>query len=214
MTLKMRAVLWDMDGTLIDTEQLHFEIVRDWCARHGYTLTSEGNERILGRSMPEKWEILKPHLDGSADVKDFYDECARDYMSRLSSDMMRKEPVSVVRRLAEMGVPQACVSNGDENVIEANLRAIGLEDCISFFISGSMVSRGKPYPDPYLAAAERLDIRPQLCIAVEDSPVGISAAMAAGCYTCAWPGEEGGALSRYSRLISSADDFPWEMLQD
>ena len=211
-TQKIRAVFWDMDGTLIDTEHLHYAVIRDWCAAHGYTLTEAANEELLGKSMPEKWSLLQDRLTPSATERGFREECGRNYIDRLSPELMRPETVAVVKELARKGVLQACVSNGDEEVIDANLRTIGIEALMAFTISGRKVRHGKPYPDPYLAAAVRARLQPAQCLAVEDSSVGLVAARSAGCYTCAWPGGSGCHLPEVDCLISDPEEFPWHLI--
>lgn len=203
-----------MDGTLIDTEFLHFEVIRDWCAGHGHVLTEKANEDLLGKTMPEKWRLLESLLEATATAESFFGECERAYVDRLRPDMMRPETVAVVRQLAEQGVLQACVSNGDAAVVAANLRILGLESCMAFFISGGDVQRGKPDPDPYLAAAIRAGLQPHQCMAVEDSPVGLAAAKAAGCHTCAWPGEGVAGLPEVDCFIAGPEDFPWQLIRE
>ncbi|WP_147822422.1 HAD family hydrolase [Salidesulfovibrio onnuriiensis] len=208
----IQAVFWDMDGTLIDTEYLHYEVIRDWCARHGYVLTEAANEELLGKSMPEKWNLLRDRLAPTAGEQAFQRECGRDYIDRLRPEMMRPETVAVVRALAQKGVLQACVSNGDPEVIDANLRMIGIESLMAFTVSGRDVAYGKPAPDPYLEAALRAGLEPGQCLAVEDSPVGLSAALAAGCHTCAWPGESVEGLPEVHCFIREAGEFPWHLI--
>lgn len=202
-----------MDGTLIDTEFLHYEVIRDWSAGHGYILTEEANEELLGKSMPEKWSLLHDRLGPTAEEEDFRRECGRNYIDRLRPDMMRPETVAVVRELAEKGVMQACVSNGDEEVIDANLRMLGIESLMAFTISGRKVRKGKPFPDAYLAAASRARLAPGECMAVEDSSVGLVAAKSAGCYTCAWPVDGFEGLPEVDCLIKEPDQFPWHLIE-
>ena len=71
LTKRPKAVFWDIDGTLITTEGLHYQVIRDWCAGHGYTLTEQANDELLGKTMPEKWAILQGRLPaGLTEEKD------------------------------------------------------------------------------------------------------------------------------------------------
>jgi beta-phosphoglucomutase-like phosphatase (HAD superfamily) len=205
-----KAVFWDIDGTLITTEGLHFEVIRDWCAVHGHMLTADANAQLLGKTMPEKWTILGPRLAVLSTEEAFREDCARMYMDRLRPDMMRSGPVNAVRRLHELGVPQAAVSNGEAPVIEANLRVLGLWELMRFTVCGNDVAFGKPAPDPYLEAARRAGFAPGQCLAVEDSPVGIASAARAGLFVVAWP-EEDLALAEAELVVSDERGFPWEL---
>ncbi len=210
LTHPPKAVFWDIDGTLITTEGLHFEVVRDWCAVHGHVLTPSANVELLGKTMPEKWAILRPRLTVHSTEAKFRADCARMYMDRLRPDMMRSGPVDAVRRLHGMGVPQAAVSNGEAPVIEANLRVLGLWELMRFTVCGNDVAFGKPAPDPYLEAARRAGFRAGECMAVEDSPVGVASAAGAGMFVLAWP-EHVLELPGADLVLRDERDFPWEL---
>jgi len=205
-----QAVFWDVDGTLILTEGLHYEVIRDWCAGRGYELTPEANEELLGKTMPEKWAILAPRLAPGLTEEEFRDDCARAYLAGLKADMMRPGPVAAVRRLHELGVAQAAVSNGEAPVIEANLRALGIWEMMSFIVCGNDVPQGKPAPDPYLEAARRAGLDPARCMAVEDSPVGVASAAGAGMFVLAWPAEDA-ELPGASLVLREGEEFPLGM---
>ena len=212
LTKRPKAVFWDIDGTLITTEGLHYEVIRDWCAGHGHTLTEEANEELLGKTMPEKWAILQGRLPAGLTEEAFRADCARAYMDGLRADMMRPGPVAAVKRLHGLGVPQAAVSNGEAPVIEANLRVLGLWELMAFTVCGNDVASGKPAPDPYLEAARRAGFAPRDCMAVEDSIVGVTSAARGGLVTLAWPEVAPGTtveLPGATLTLLDDADFPW-----
>lgn len=216
LTKRPKAVFWDIDGTLITTEGLHFDVIRDWCAGHGYTLTEEANDELLGKTMPEKWAILQGRMPAGLTEDEFRDDCARAYMEGLRADMMRPGPVAAVKRLHELGVLQAAVSNGEAPVIEANLRVLGLWDLMAFTVCGNDVANGKPAPDPYLEAARRAWFAPEECMAVEDSIVGVTSAVSGGFVTVAWPETVPGApvdLPGATLTLRDDADFPWAVFE-
>ena len=211
-----KAVFWDIDGTLITTEGLHYEVIRDWCAGHGYTLTEKANDELLGKTMPEKWTILQRRLPAGLAEDDFRADCARAYMEGLRADMMRSGPVAAVKRLHTLGVLQAAVSNGEAPVIEANLRVLGLWELMAFTVCGNDVANGKPAPDPYLEAARRAGFAPDECMAVEDSTVGVTSAASGGLITLAWPEAAPGVqveLPGATLALSDDADFPWAVFE-
>lgn len=208
----LRAVFWDIDGTLIDSEELHYHVIADWCRVRGYLLTIEDNAMLLGKSMIEKWHHLASVHDFNADSTVFSTECANMYCRALHSEMQRNETVAVFRKLAAMNIPQACVSNGDLAVVKANLKILDLQDLVQFSISGEDVKNGKPDPEPYLLAAEMLGVEPGNCLVVEDSRVGVRSAAAAGMRVVAWP-EAGTSREGYEQaeyIVTDSTQFPWE----
>ncbi|SHO46375.1 HAD family hydrolase [Desulfopila aestuarii] len=213
-TQKIEAVLWDIDGTLIDSEDLHYDVIADWCKARGYVLEKEDNAVLLGKSMAEKWQYLKTVHDFRVDGEMFSRECAAMYCAALRPELARTESVAVFRKIADMNIPLACVSNGDAAVVEANLEILGLADLIRFSISGEDISSGKPDPEPYLLAAKKMGVSPGNCIAVEDSLVGVTSASAAGMTVIAWP-EPGTSVAGYeaaSYFIREEMEFPWHLI--
>jgi beta-phosphoglucomutase-like phosphatase (HAD superfamily) len=212
----IQAVFWDIDGTLIDSEELHYQVIADWCRDRGYILKKEDNEQLLGKSMLEKWQHLSSVYDFKADATLFSSECAEMYCNALTPALKRKAPDIVFRKISALAITQACVSNGDRAVVEANLKILDLEDLVRFSISGEDVTHGKPDPEPYILAAAKLNVKPQNCIAVEDSTVGVRSALAAGMTVIAWP-EEGSSRAGYEKadyFIATPADFPWQLLNN
>ncbi|PIE72754.1 MAG: haloacid dehalogenase [Deltaproteobacteria bacterium] len=210
----IQAVLWDIDGTLIDSEDLHYQVIADWCGEQGFSLTPEDNENLLGKSMNEKWHILRKSHSLSVSLAGFKEDCARRYCKAVSGDLQRKAPLELFRNFARCGIAQACVSNGDRTVVEANLKALEIDGLVSLRISGDDLENGKPDPEPYLRAAQRLGVTADECLVVEDSSVGVTAGLAAGMRVVAWPLEkqtsEGIASAHFT--IRDKKDFPLHLL--
>lgn len=210
----VKAVFWDIDGTLIDSEELHYQVIADWCQDYGFPLKKEDNDALLGKSMVEKWEILSLKYPIQSDEIHFKKECAERYCAAVQRDLEREELTTIFRAVAKSSVPQACVSNGDMVVVEANLQVLGLAGLVSFSISGDDVTNGKPDPEPYLAAAEKLGLAPSECLVIEDSTVGVAAGAAAGMQVVAWP-EENSPKEKYSKadyFVTCTAEFPSHLL--
>lgn len=182
----IRAVLWDIDGTLLDSESHHFAAMAAVCARHGHVLSQADYDRLLGRSMPEVYALLDAVEPMPFDVAGFARACTRRYVETVASVQPRPGALERVDWLAARGVPQACVSNSGRVVVDANMGRMARAS-LAFAISRDDVVHGKPHPEPYLAAAARLGLSPSTCLVVEDSPVGARSARAAGMRTFAWP---------------------------
>jgi len=187
MTQTIAAVLWDMDGTLIDSERLHYEVLAEQCRAEGLPWSWEDNEAVMGATMNEKWRHLNQLHTFSRSMEDWLQEFNRLYKERLAPELGLPQQVQAVRRLHCKGMPQACVSNGEREVVEANLEALDIAKCFTVVVANGDAPRGKPWPDPYLLACERLECAPLSCLAVEDSPLGVTAALSAGLVTVVWP---------------------------
>lgn len=210
----VKAVFWDIDGTLIDSEELHYQVIADWCEDLGFPLKKEDNDSLLGKSMVEKWEILSLKYPIQSDEKSFKEECANRYCAAVTRDLEREALTSIFRGVGKSSIPQACVSNGDMVVVEANLKILGLTDLVSFNISGDDVKNGKPDPEPYLAAAKKLGLQAADCLVVEDSIVGVAAGVAAGMKVVAWP-EAGTSKDNYLKadyFVTCQEEFPHHLL--
>lgn len=210
----IKAVFWDIDGTLIDSEELHYQVIADWCADLGFPLKKEDNDSLLGKSMVEKWEILSKKYPIDSDEVTFKKECAKRYCGAVKKELQRDEAVAIFRAIAKTSIPQACVSNGDMVVVEANLQVLELTEMVTFCISGDDVKNGKPDPESYLMAAEKLGVKPAACLVVEDSTVGVAAAVAAGMRVVAWP-EENTPQDNYAEadfFVTCTKEFPHNLL--
>lgn len=170
-----------MDGVLIDSEPLHFGVLNEVLAAEGRTYTAEDNEEFIGTTTDYLWDTLIPRW-GLRQPKAEYERRYDDAVLRVLSKPWPAAPgvLDLVRRLQAMGTPLAVASSSKRKWIEATLRSIGLADCFPELVSGDDVQRGKPAPDIYLLAAERLGVPPSECLAIEDSPNGVLSAARAG----------------------------------
>lgn len=180
----MRAVLWDMDGTLVDSEKLWDIAIEELYGRHDRVLTPEVRHATLGGSSETVMEIvyadlgLEPVPAAMAATADW----VHDYVGELFSAGAIWCPGAqpMLDALAAAGVPTALVTNTRRDLTEKMLDGIG-RHYFSVTVCGDEVPDGKPAPDIYLRAAELLGFEAADCLAVEDSITGSAAATAAGC---------------------------------
>ncbi|MEU6036672.1 HAD family phosphatase [Actinomadura sp. NPDC047616] len=182
-----QAVLFDMDGLLIDSERLWLEVEEEVVAWLGGTWTSEDQERMLGGSLDKAVRYMLD-LTG-ADVPP--GEVGRRMLDGMAERLGACVPLlpGAKELLAEVraaGVPAALVSSSHRRLIEPVLDAVGREH-FAVTVAGDEVARTKPDPEPYLTATARLGVEPRRCVVLEDSPNGLAAAEAAGCVTVAVP---------------------------
>ena len=177
-----RAVAWDVDGTLIDSEGLHQRSLIETGAEFGVDLSDLPDEAFRGVHMRDVWTALKPRFPVSVDRKTWIAAIQRFYIARAPSLSPIPGALEAVRALAAKGVTQACVSNSGRAIVDANLEALQIRPAISFSISLEDVSAGKPDPEPYREAARRFALPAAAVVAVEDSGAGARSARAAGLY--------------------------------
>jgi len=178
----LAAVLWDLDGTLVDSEQLHWEAWRETMAAEGVPITWEQFKATFGRrndSFVPQWLGAGATAGRVARVGDAKEACYRRLV-RERGLAPAPGAAAWVRRLQARGWRQAIASSAPRENVEVMLEALRLRDCFQAIVAAEDVTEGKPNPQVFLLAAERLDVPPQRCIVVEDAPAGIEAARRAG----------------------------------
>jgi len=197
MTQAIKAVLWDMDGTLADSEALHLSTLVAVLTHHGIEAGDDLHASIFGKTGREVHAYCCERFGIDFDYGQWSMARARHYLSEAPAMQPRPGALSVYRALRAAGIRQAIVSNSSRMLLEAGLRALDLQDPQLISISINDVRAGKPDPEPYQRAAWLLRVTPEEAIVVEDSPTGARAGIAAGMRVLAWPEHE-----------SAADTFP------
>ena len=200
-----RAVAWDVDGTLIDSEGLHQRSLIETGAEFGVDLSDLPDEAFRGVHMRDVWTALKPRFPVSVDRRTWNAAIQRFYIARAPSLSPIPGALEAVRALAAKGVAQACVSNSGRAIVDANLEALKIRPAISFSISLEDVSAGKPDPEPYREATRRFALPAAAVIAVEDSGAGARSARAAGLYVVGYA-PKGNAFVGSDRSITKLSE--------
>ncbi len=176
------AVLWDMDGTLIDSKAFHWIAWRDTLAAEGISIT---RQQFLD-SFGQRNDAIVPRWLGAASTAERVERISNAkeelYRELVRSRSMAPLPgvASWLHRLHEQGWLQAVASSAPRANIDAVLEALKAEHYFQAIISAEDVSKGKPDPEVYLLAASRLGVLPAKCIVVEDAAAGIEGARSAG----------------------------------
>ena len=183
-----RAVVFDLDGVLLESEHLWEEMWTRYAERFGATWSGEDTVHVQGMSAPEWSAYLAEHAGGGEGAQ----ECERAVVADMveALDAGRMEPyagaVEMVREVADR-VPTALATSAARRLVDAVLDRHGLAPSFRATVSSAEVDRGKPAPDVYLEAARRLGVDPASCVGVEDSSNGLRAAHAAGMTVVAIP---------------------------
>jgi HAD superfamily hydrolase (TIGR01509 family) len=182
------AVVFDMDGVLVDTEHLWDEVREELTGEWGGRYTPEAQQAMMGMSSHE-WSRYLHDVVGLREPPDVINgEVVRRMLARYEVDLpVIPGAVEAVRRLASAGYHLAVASSSNRELIDTVLRRLELTALFENTVSSEEVARGKPAPDVYLEAARRLGVEPGRCAAVEDSATGIRAAHAAGMRVIAYP---------------------------
>jgi HAD superfamily hydrolase (TIGR01509 family) len=182
------AVVFDMDGVLVDTEHLWDEVREELTSEWGGRYTPEAQEAMMGMSSTE-WSLYLHETVGLRERPETINaEVIRRMLERYETELpVVPGAVESVRRLAGDGLRLALASSSNRELIDAVLRRLDLSSSFEVTVSSEEVARGKPAPDVYLEAARRLGIAPERCAAIEDSASGIRAAHAAGMRVIAYP---------------------------
>lgn len=201
-TFRPAAVLWDMDGTLVDTEPYWIAAEHELVAEHGGTWTHEQALQLVGNPLAVSAGVLR---DAGVDlpVPEIVDRLLARVTAQVRDDVpWRPGARALLEVLADAGVPCALVTMSYTVLAEAVTAHV--PGAFATLVTGDQVERGKPDPEPYLVAAHRLGVPPSECVAIEDSPTGVTSALAAGARTlgveAVLPIEPRAGLSRAASL--------------
>ncbi|WP_158842234.1 HAD family hydrolase [Saccharothrix deserti] len=197
--MTVEAVLWDMDGTLLDSEKLWDIPLNEFVEKLGGTLSHETRQALVGSSTARTMGLLFAEAGVVPTDEDLVDGAA--WISRRTEELFRSGlpwrpgAPEALRAVRDSGAPMALVTSTERRLTEVALDTIG-RDLFDVTVCGDEVDGlNKPLPEPYLKAARLLGVDPTRCVAVEDSPTGTASAVAAGCTVlvvpCDVPVEEG-----------------------
>jgi HAD superfamily hydrolase (TIGR01509 family) len=187
----LQAVLFDMDGLLVNTEPLWFEVECDVMARLGGKWTEQDQQALVGGSLQRSVAYLLDRSAGPAS----HDEVAASLVGGMTRLLAQRGvtampgALELYAEVAEAGIAHALVTSSERVIMDSVLTALARRDVVfEVTVCAEDVRSAKPDPEPYLVAAALVGADPRFCVALEDSPNGVAAAEAAGCVTVAVPG--------------------------
>lgn len=179
------AVLWDMDGTLVDTEPYWVEAEERLVRSYGGTWTEEQGQALIGNDLHVSARALQEQGPVPLSVEDIIERLIDHVIDRVGAHVpFRPGARELLAEAAARGVPCALVTMSFRRLAEAVVGALP-PGTFATLVTGDEVQHGKPHPEPYLTAAARLGVAPQDCVAIEDSVTGVTSAVAAGVPTLA-----------------------------
>lgn len=181
MEQRMRGVIFDMDGTMFDTQAIYDEEWVHCAAEYGREATKAFLDEIRGSGGPVMREILHSHFPG-IDPEEIKGRCEERVLLREETEVpMKPGLLPLLEALEQQGMRIAVASSSIRRMVAHNLAFTGTDRYFDAVIAGDQVTRAKPDPEIFLTAARMLGIAPQECWVIEDSPNGIEAAHRAGC---------------------------------
>ncbi len=209
------AVIFDMDGVLVDTEPLHLRALNQVLAQSGFEISEEENEQLLGTTFQATWAYLIKRFNLQDNIELYapaYDEAVLSILA----EPLTPAPGSLelLESFRARATPLALASSSKRLWIDATLRALGVREFFPIIVSGEDVSHGKPAPDIFLLTATQLGMVPGRCLVIEDSPNGIASGRAAGMDVIAvrTPYTKHLPLGNATMIVESLEDIRLERL--
>ncbi|MFL5954049.1 MAG: HAD family hydrolase [Gaiellaceae bacterium] len=213
----IEAVVFDMDGVIVDSEHVWDDVREAYTRERGGTYTESATRDMMGMSSVEWSSYMHDALGVSGSPEEINAEVVRRMLARYGEDPpLLSGAVDAVRRCAERW-PLAVASSSNPELIQVVLDVAGIRELFRAVVSSQEVARGKPAPDVYLEAARRLAVDPARCAAVEDSHNGIRSAKAAGMRVVAVPNthfppdEE--ALALADAVVRSVEELTPQLIE-
>jgi len=196
----IRAVLWDLDGTLVDSEPTHGAAFNLATRSLNLDIGVDEHDTLLGKTEREVYELVASM--GADITHEQWQLLKWKYYRRLAEDIeVRVGIATILDDLTERNTPMAVVSNSSRSIVDLNLDVTGLADKFTAVISRDDVVHAKPNPEGYLAACAALGCQPTQCLVIEDSVVGAQSGVAAGMPTIYAP-----------QLLDNTDTLPPEAI--
>ncbi|MGL4743920.1 MAG: HAD family hydrolase [Dermatophilaceae bacterium] len=181
------AVFWDMDGTLVDTEPYWFDAERGIVDEHGGTWSDEFAHQLVGKDLYVSARLIRDRSAVTWEPERIVEELLVRVAARVRDHVpWRPGARELLAALVDSGVPNALVTMSWRSLADAVVGQLP-PGTFAAVVTGDEVTHGKPHPEPYRLAAERLGVDPADAVAIEDSPTGVCSAVAAGVPTLAVP---------------------------
>ena len=214
-----KAVIFDMDGVLVNSEPYHFEVERILLKKMGFTITDNDLENFVGLGVSRMWSDIKKRYNLKQEIEELVemDTVFRvDYFSRLE----KLEPIEGIRELLESvksySLKTAVASSSHSDLISVVMKKTDLSGYFPELVSGFDVEKGKPEPDIFLKTASLLGVTPGDCVVIEDSFNGVTAAKKGGMKCIAYRNPESGNqdLSGADMIIDRYSSISGEFLKN
>lgn len=186
MLKDIHAVIFDLDGTLVDSMWVWLDIDREYFKQHGLDVPEQLQQKISGMSFSETANYIKEQFGISDSIEEM-----KAAWNRMAEEKYEKEvplksgAYEFIQKLKEMGIKTGVATSNSRHLVEIALQARGIRSGLDTVRTACEVEKGKPAPDIYLLVAKDLEVEPEHCLVFEDIVEGIQAGKRAGMHTCA-----------------------------
>ncbi len=214
---KPEAIIFDMDGVLIDSESIHYKIEKQLFNQLGLSVPDEMHKRYLGVAGDFMYADLKSTFKLSASISELleFDDTFRcDYFKRLPGLHLNKGVLPFLNQIRSAGIKMAVATSSSPALALILLERCEIISCFDVIVTTAESGKSKPAPDVYLLAAHKIGVSPENCMVFEDSPNGICAAKSAGMYCIAVESEnvDLNELSKADSIIQTFSDITAEKI--
>jgi HAD superfamily hydrolase (TIGR01509 family) len=212
----LKAVLFDMDGVIVDSEPLWSEAEKQLLARRNLAYSPSLKTAMMGRDARGAVGFLIEHYGLAESPGELIGE-RNQLIAELFKEHLKAIPgaLEVVRSVRAAGIVTGLVSSSPKPLMELALEKIGATGLFALALSGDQVARGKPAPDIYINAAEKLGVKPGCCLVIEDAPHGVTAAKHAGmCCLAISTSVRVVELAMADKVVSGFAEVDVQLLQD
>lgn len=176
----MKAIIFDMDGVIINSEPLHFKIEKELLEKLGGNISDEELQSFAGTTDYNMWSKFKEMFKLKPSVEELIEAKKERFMKRIDEVELVDNFMDFMLSAYEEGYILAIASSNNRRIVNAVVEKFQLGKYMKFIISGEEVNKGKPDPEIFLTAAKKINVDPSNCIVIEDATNGVKAAKAAG----------------------------------
>jgi HAD superfamily hydrolase (TIGR01509 family) len=200
----VQALIFDLDGLLVDSEPVWFEVEGAFLARFGFVWTQKEAQACMGQGTPNTLRVWRDKHGIEVDLERDTETILSEVIARASEMPLKPGALSVLEAARDLGLPMAVASSSRTRLIRAVLEQKGIALFFNAVVSGQDVARGKPAPDIFLRAASVLGTPIERCLVLEDALAGVRAGRAAGAFVVAVPTVHSDELSTLATHVATS----------
>ena len=175
----MKAIIFDMDGVIINSEPVHFEVEQELLEKLGGKMSKEAHVTFVGTTDHYMWSTLKEQFNLEPAVEKIIKMKKEMFIEKFDEIELMDNFKELMLSLYNDGYPMAIASSNNRKIVNKVVEKFGLSNYMNFIISGEEVHKGKPDPEIFFTAAKKINVNPKCCLVIEDARNGVKAAKAA-----------------------------------